>query len=126
MATTTPAAPQIAILSTVDYDPLVPVFINLRPSTEMGTTSRRVNRVATLDGGAVFNDFGHTEADRSIELRWLPESAAHEESIRRLVRLYTKITVATADGLFLAAPDTYTPGGTESRLSLLVERRLDA
>lgn len=114
-----------AILSTVEYDPDVPVTLSLLPATDRGQTSRRVNRVATLDGGAVFNDAGHTEADRTIELRWRPTSAAQEASVVRLVRLFSKITVATQDGLFLAAPEQYTPGDEESRLRLLVERRLD-
>ena len=114
-----------AILSTLEFDALVPVTIELQPSTDAGDVKRRVNRVATLDGGAVFNDFGHTEADRTITLRWLPVSAEHEARIVRLVKLYPKITCATAEGLFLCAPETYTPGSTGSRLTLLVDRRLD-
>ncbi len=116
----------VAILSTQEYDPLVPIQIELLPSTERGDIARRVNRVATLDGGAAFNDFGHTEADRTITLRWVPESATHEAAITRLVRLYARLIVATQDGLFLAAPEAYTPGENDSRLRLLVERRLDA
>jgi hypothetical protein len=115
-----------AILSTVDYDPDVPITLDLLPSTDRGETTRRLNRVATLDGGAVFNDAGHTEADRTIELRWLPVSTEHEARIQRLVRLYGRVTCATQDGLFLAAPERYSPGSEESRLRLLVERRLDA
>ena len=115
-----------AIISTVDYDPDVPITINLLPSTDRGETTRRLNRVATLDGGAAFNDAGHTEADRTIELRWQPVSEEYEARIRRLVRLYGRLTCATQDGLFLAAPERYTPGNDESRLRLLVERRLDA
>jgi hypothetical protein len=115
-----------AILSTLEYDPLVPITIELLPSSEPGDVSRRVNRIATLDGGAVFNDFGFTEADRTITLRWRPVSAAHEAGITRLVKLYPKLTCAIADGLFLAAPQTYTPGENNSLLILLVERRLDA
>lgn len=114
-----------AILSTVEYDPAAPVTLDLLPSTGRGDVTRRVNRVATLDGGAVFNDFGFTESDRTIELRWTPVSAEQEASVVRLVKFYPKLTVATQDGLFLAAPETYSAGETESTLTLLVDRRLD-
>ena len=115
-----------AILSTTEYDPLVPVHLDVLPSSDLGTTTRRVTRTATLDGGAAFGDFGFTEADRTIVLRWRQRSAAQEESVRRLVSTYTRITVSCAAGLFLAAPQAYTPGAEESRLDLLVERRLTA
>lgn len=114
-----------AILSTVEYDAAAPVFLDLLPSTDLGTTSRRVNRVATLDGGAVFNDYGYAAADRTIDLRWRPESAAQEATVIRLVRQYQRLTVATTAGLFLVAPQVYTPAENESRLTLLVERQLD-
>lgn len=115
-----------AILSTTEFDPLAPVHLPLLMTSDLGETSRRVTRVATLDGGAAFGDFGHTEADRTIVLRWQPQSREHEESVRRLVALYTRITVSIAEGLFLVAPQTYSPGAEESRLTLLVERKLTA
>lgn len=115
-----------AILSTETFDPQMPLTLELLPGSSLGDTARRANRVATLDGGAVFNDFGHTEADRTIDLRWVPQSAAQEASVQRLVRLYGRVTVATSEGLFLALPQRYTPAENESRLTLLVERRLDA
>jgi hypothetical protein len=47
-----------------------------------------------------------------------------EESVERLVQLYSRIHLATPQGFFLAAIDTYTPGTTESSLSLLVVEKL--
>jgi hypothetical protein len=114
------------VLSSLEFDPLCPVEIQALPSTERGEASRRVNRVATLDGGAVFNDFGFSEADRTMRLVFAPTSAAHEASVVRLVQTYSRITVSGPDGLFLAAPQTYTPGETTSTLTLLVERKLNA
>ena len=88
------------------------------------STARRVNRVATLDGGAVVNDFGQSEADRTIELRWRPRSAADEARVERLVRLYNRLHLATARGVWLAAPERYVPGANESRLTLLCVAKL--
>lgn len=94
--------------------------------TTAGQVQRRVNRVATLDGGAAFNDFGFAEADRTIELRWVPDDPAIEATVARLVRLHRWVYVSMPDGLWLAAPETYTPGAAESRLVLLVRERCTA
>lgn len=108
-----------AHLSTLTFDPDGAVTIDLLPSTEANTLRRRVNRIATLDGGAVVNDFGYSEADRTITLRWRPSSAAHEASIARLLRLYSRLHVSTADGVFLVAPESYEPRAEESLMVLL-------
>ena len=110
-------------LSSLEFDPLCPVEIEALESSERGETARRINRVATLDGGAVFNDFGFTESDRTIRLQFVPTSAAHEAAVKRLVETYSRITVSCRDGMFLAAPERFTPGET-CTLKLLVERKL--
>ena len=87
---------------------------------------RRTNRVATLDGGAAFNDFGFSEADRTIELKWWPADAETEALVARLVRLSSFVQVSMPDGIWLAAPEAYTPGARESRLTLLVSSKLNS
>ena len=111
-------------LSSTEFDPLCPVEIDALPSSERGETSRRVNRVATLDGGAVFNDFGQTESGRTIRLRFIPTSVDHEASVIRLVKSYSLITVSCDDGVFLAAPERYTPSDSVGTLVLLVKQKL--
>lgn len=112
------------VLSTLTFDPSGTVALDVLPSQTLGESRRRMNRIATLDGGAVFNDFGFSEADRSISLTWRVRSAAQEASIARLVQLYERVHVATAQGFYLAALETYTPGALESSLSLLVVDKL--
>lgn len=99
------------------------VWIDCLPDNTAGDVRRRVNRVSTLDGGAAFNDFGFSEADRTIILRWMPADPATEATVQRLVRLHRWIYVSMPGGLWLAAPEVYTPGATESRLTLLVSER---
>jgi hypothetical protein len=94
------------------------------PVASIGESARRVNRVATLDGGAVVNDFGFSEADRTIDLAWQPTSRAVEDAVVRMLKLYEQIHVSTPAGFFRAAPERYTPGATESRLRLLVLAKL--
>lgn len=111
-------------LSPIDFDPLGSVTLHTMPGQTFGETRRRMNRIATLDGGAVFNDAGCSESDRTINLRWRVRSRTQEAAVLRLLQLYARIHVATPQGFFLAAPELYTPGPQESRLSLLVVDKL--
>ena len=94
------------------------------PDVNSGEVVRRVNRVATLDGGAAFNDFGFSDADRTIELRWMPVSEAHTQQAATLVQRHNRVLVAMPDGLYLAAPERFKPSPTECSITLLVERKL--
>lgn len=113
-------------LASPTADPTGWVQLPVVPGTTTGEVSRRVSRTATLDGGAVLNDFGFSDADRTIELRWLADSQAREATVQRLIELYGTLVVVTRAGAFLAAPETYTPGPRESTLRLLVIAKLSA
>lgn len=112
------------ILSSITFDPAGVVPISTVAGQTIGPSRRRVNRVATLDGGAAFNDFGYSDADRTITLAWQPTSAATEAAVERLLMLYTQLHLATPKGFFVVAPEVYTPGAAESTLSLLVVEKL--
>ena len=114
-----------AISSTV-YDFSGYVELDLLPEYTDGEVRRRVNRVATLDGSAVVNDGGFSDADRTFELRWRGGDAATEEAVERMVRTHGEIVVSTRSGVFLAAPEAYVPRATESTLRLLVLSKLSA
>jgi hypothetical protein len=116
----------LACLSSLTFD--LDGFIEIKASDRMtsGDTRRRVNRIATLDGGVAVNDFGFTDADRTINMVWQPTSRAIEDAVDRMVQLYDRVHVSTRAGVFLAAPETYTPGAAESRLRLLVIEKLSA
>ena len=111
------------ILSSITFDPAGVVPISTVAGQTIGPSRRRVNRVATLDGGAAFNDFGYSEADRTITLAWQP-TAATEAAVARLLMLYTQLHLATPKGFFVVAPEVYTPGAAESTLTLLVVSKL--
>lgn len=114
----------LQVISATTFDPEGYIEIEAVESQTAGETRRRVSRIATLDGGAAFNEFGYSDADRTIELRWTPTARATEQSIARIVETYTRVQVSTRDGVFLAAPESYTPGRDESRLRLLVAEKL--
>ena len=111
-------------LSTPTYDPLGFVEIKTIAGQEPGELTRRLTRSATLDGGAVVSDFGFSDGDRTIDVRWSPVSAADEANIGRLFESYAQVQIATPDGVFLAAPESYRRGAAESSLRLLVIEKL--
>jgi hypothetical protein len=114
-----------ADLSTLTFDLAGHVALDVLPDTERGDVARRVNRVATLDGGAVVNDFGHSYADRTITLRWRPVDEIQVRAVERLVLLYGRLRLANADGVFLVVPERMVRGNDAHELTLLVLERLD-
>lgn len=102
------------------------IEIDLVPAYTDGEVRRRVNRVTTLDGGAVVNDGGFSDADRTLTLRWTPASADAEAAIERMLQTYQTIHTSVPSGVFLAAPESYTRGTDQSTLRLLVLSKLSA
>jgi len=113
-----------ATLSPILFDPLGSVTIDVMPDQTAGETRRRMNRVATLDGGAAFNDFGYSEADRTIVLRWKPKNRKQHDAIDRIMKLYSRVHLSMHDGFYLVALEVYAPGATESTLTALVVEKL--
>lgn len=113
-------------LSTPVWDVNGFVEVDALPSQTDGETRRRVARVATLDGGAVVNDAGFSEADRTIELKWKTGAAAYEYLIERLVKFYTRVNISSMSGFYEAAVESYSVRGGESSLRLLVLSKLSA
>lgn len=112
------------MLTSLTFDPAGAVELAVLPSSDMGESRRRVTRTATLDGGAAFNDFGYTEADRTIELKWAPMKRDRESAVDRLVKTYSRLRLSTKEGCFLVAPSFYKSTPAESKLSLLVVEKL--
>lgn len=111
-------------ISTPVYDVYGQVYIQPIPNTDESETRRRVARVATLDGGVAVNDRGFAEGDRDLEYTFVAQSRAHNDSIDRLVKLYARVHVSTPGGVYLAAPESFTPGQNESTIKLLVISKL--
>ena len=116
----------LCALSSVLYDPIGHVMIDASDQdSDLGETTRRMSRVATLDGGAAVNDFGHSWADRTFKLRWDGATRAGQDEIERLVRLYSRLTFACSLGVFTVAPDRFMPGTTQSSITLLAIEKLN-
>lgn len=110
-------------LTTTTFDLQGAVTLDLLPESDMGERSRRMNRVATLDGGAALNDFGYTDADRTMALNWRPARGV-DDAVGRLVRLYARLRLASHEGVFLVAPERMRLEPGRSTLVLLVLEKL--
>lgn len=93
--------------------------------SRIGGFSRRISRTPTLDGGAAINDFGYSDADRTLDIRWPVRSRAQADNIARLVKTYNRLIVSMPEGVFIGAPERFTPNNDELQLTILVEQRLD-
>lgn len=86
---------------------------------------RRNNRIPTLDGKAAISDFGYSDSDRTLDIRWPARDRAVVEGVRRLAKTYSRLIVATDEGCFLGAPGPFSLSGDEARIQILVEKRID-
>lgn len=107
-------------ISSTTFDLNGSVQINPLPDATDGDIRRRVSRVATLDGGVATTDRGYSDGDRTLVYSWRVISRAHNDSVARLLRLYPRLHVSTPSGVFLAAPETFSPGQDQSTITLLV------
>lgn len=109
-------------LAALTFDPLGFVQIRALPSSDTRSITRRVNRVATLDGGVAVNDFGFAEGDRSIDIRFRPTREI-DATIGRMMRLHSRVSLTTDEGVFIVALSAYNAEASEARLSILVLER---
>lgn len=113
-------------LSSINFDPIGSIdLVILMDQSDFGETRRRMNRIATLDGGVVFNDFGFTHSDKTIRLVWMIESQAQIKSVQRLVVLNSFLKVSLPDGVFVCAPETFSSTQEQGTLTLLVKSKED-
>ncbi|MCD1631345.1 hypothetical protein [Marinobacter shengliensis] len=86
---------------------------------------RRNNRIPTLDGGAAIPDFGYSDADRTLDIRWPAKDKHQVDTIRRLAKTYSRLIVATEEGCFIGAPGPFAMSAEEAQIQILVEKRID-
>ena len=111
-------------LSALTFDPFGSLHLDLMAGEDPhGEVRRRMNRIATLDGGAAFNDFGYSDSDLTIVLRWRTMNTEREGAVRRLAELYAQVRVVTERGVYLAGIERYMRGNQESQITLLVAEK---
>jgi hypothetical protein len=109
-------------VSSIEYDPTGYVAIDALPGSDYGVLSRRANKIRTLDGGVVSNDFGFNHADREFLIHLHPTDE-QDAILRYLVEFHPLVHVSTDEGVFTAIPQ-YAPSTTQSVLTLSIRSSL--
>lgn len=94
------------------------------PSSDFGDTSRRVNRVKTLDQGVAINDGGSSYGDRTFTIIWQTNDFDEDSKMRNMVRNHSLVNVTNGEGCFLAVPEFYNHAEGESTLTLLIKEKV--
>jgi len=110
-------------ITPINFDPAGPLRIRYAPNTDRGDWGRRSNRVATLDGGVAVNDFGFSEGDRTVVVRWR-STESEELRARSIVQTHRLVNLSMNDGIYEAVPLRVNQSDLETRLTLLITRRL--
>lgn len=109
-------------ISAPTFDPLGYVELDATPDSDVTAARRRVSRVATLDGGVAVNDFGASDGDREFRITF-PLTTELERAVTRMLRLYARVTVCTAEGVFTAAMQDYRRNDANGQLTILPIRK---
>jgi hypothetical protein len=91
--------------------------IELADKSDTDNLSRRVNRTATLDGGAVTVDLGYSDSDRRFALT--TQDAATAIAIREKAKTHSKFTLSVKSGAFLCSFDRVTFASGEATLYMM-------
>lgn len=113
----------ISIASTA-FDLQGTISFNQLPSDAKPSLSRRVSRAATLDQGVSVSDRGYSDGDRTFTYFYKPISKEHDDRARRIIKLHPTVTVSTEEGVFLAAPESFSPSPEQNTFTLLVIRKI--
>ena len=115
-----------SFLTTLDYSGLAPIELDLDlGASNLDDTSRRISRVATLDGGVVVTDFGFADGDRTITLA-TPAAVETRVALQTMQRSHGLIGVSLPDGYYSAGFESISLRGGLQLIGLLLRERLSA
>jgi hypothetical protein len=84
----------------------------------------RVNRTATLDGGAVLTVSGNSHADRTLTIKGKDVPPATELALRRISIQSRIVTLANKEGVFLGAISKFTSNNGDVSFTFLIKEKL--
>lgn len=106
------------------FDPAGDLVFKIDPDSDLDSTTRRVNRVKTLDGGVSINDTGFSDGDREFKLKAKLEGAEFEQ-LKRLYQLYPLLSISTKLGVFEGVIDQVSEAPPFININFLVKVRLN-
>lgn len=91
---------------------------------DFDTTSRRISRTATIDGGAYVSDQGYSDADLIINIKARDLTNAEAIMIRELVQNYGTLVATTPRAAYTVAPFSFSYRGGVASLVLYVREKI--
>jgi len=95
------------------------VTIPLGPGSDLRTFTRRIQRSATLDGGAVVVDNGYSPADRTFTIDLQKLTKEQFDRVAEMVRDYGELVAATSEGVFHVTPQRISESGKSMTLLVI-------
>ncbi|WP_252178353.1 hypothetical protein [Endozoicomonas sp. 4G] len=101
-----------------------PPQLDIDPASDTRTRTRRMTRSATLDGDAVVNDGGYSEADRALSLQ-LRGLTLDQADMLAEIAAYPLCRLSLDHGLYEGrVKDHQLSSPTRARLTFWVSRRI--
>lgn len=101
------------------------VIIYEKPDSETENYPARVQRHATLDGGAVITHLGFAHGDRTLRVQAdITETTA--ERLKNIHQTETSINISIKDGFFSGAIDDLNINGGQLDMTILIESKLSS
>jgi hypothetical protein len=102
------------------FDPVGVLVIETLSGTNDSPVSRRLSKVATLNGGVAVNDGGFSHGDREITFEYRAKNKNQDTIARRLVELHARVLVSTDEGVFDCVPLRFSPDTERRRFTFSV------
>ncbi len=103
-----------------EFDLLGGVRLPIAPESDWRSLSRRVSRVATLDGGADVSDTGYAAADRTVTAVVPGVDGDTYDRSAEIVRTHATVWLSTDEACLLAIPERIRLADGDMTLTLLV------
>ena len=94
------------------------------PDSKLFTTTRRITRTKTPDGGCVFSDGGFTYGDQTWEVVARYEQSLYER-LQYLAQTYSLLMFMVTEGAFSGSIELVEPDDGKVRLRILVKEKLN-
>ncbi len=94
----------IIIITTLEVDEIVNVPLVIKTNeddTDYGQATRRQNRIATLDGGAILQDRGYSNTDLDFTITASSYGKDIFDALRYLIESYPEVRMSTRIGSFV-------------------------
>ena len=113
----------IGYLTPRDFWYGVPPMLDIAPASDTRTRKRRITRTPTLDGGAVPNDGGLSEADRTHELTLRGLTRTDAAALEQIAAM-APCRLSLDHGLYEGYVSAFNFSGPTGRLTFLVMTRI--